>query len=130
MALSARALIPALALTASCLLAPVRDVRAGPPPDPALVASSDSVFAGRIGRGQTVMTYGPASDSIVRARCEGAPIRQVEIRCLDIFDPVPASRFAAFYRGANRLHVRTRQATVRSQLLIAPEHRGQRFGDI
>src|SRR5207247_10461140 len=27
---------------------------------------------------------------------------------------------AASYRGANRLHVRTRQATVRSQLLIAP----------
>jgi len=66
------------------------------------------------------MAYGPASDSVVRARCEGAPIRQVQVRCLDIFDPVPPGRFAAFYRGANRLHVHTRQATVRSQLLVLP----------
>jgi hypothetical protein len=64
--------------------------------------------------------YGPASDSVVRARCEGATIRRVDIRCLDIFDPVPDSRFSPVYSGANRLHVRTRQATVRSQILIAP----------
>src|SRR6185369_2155891 len=37
-----------------------------------------------------------------------------------IFDPVPDSRFSPVYSGANRLHVRTRQATVRSQMLIAP----------
>ena len=66
------------------------------------------------------MAFGLVGDSVVRARCEGAPIRKLEVRCLDIFDPVPASRFAALYRVANLLHVRTRPATVRSQLLISP----------
>jgi hypothetical protein len=64
--------------------------------------------------------YGPASDSVVRARCEGATIRKVDIRCHDIFDPVPEGTFSPVYSGANRLHVRTREATVRSQILIAP----------
>src|SRR5262245_45839003 len=66
------------------------------------------------------MAYGPASDSVVRARCDGAIIRSVEIRCLDIFEPVPESRFSPVYSGANKMHVRTRQGTVRSQILIAP----------
>ena len=88
------------------------------PPHPDSAAAPAAVPAAV--RGQSVMAYGPASDSVVRARCEGAPIRRVEVSCLDIFDPVPASRFAALYRGVNRLHVRTRQATVRSLLLVAP----------
>lgn len=66
------------------------------------------------------MEYGPASDSVVMARCEGAVIRRVDIHCLDIFDPLPAGRFTAVYRTANRLHVRTRASTVRSLLLVAP----------
>jgi hypothetical protein len=70
--------------------------------------------------GPSEPAYGPASDSVVRARCEGATIRRVDIRCYDIFEPVPESRFSPVYSGANRLHVRTRQATVRSQILIAP----------
>ena len=70
--------------------------------------------------GQTEPAYGAASDSVVRARCEGATIRRVDIRCLDIFEPVPESRFSPVYAGANKMHVRTREATVRSQILIAP----------
>jgi hypothetical protein len=70
--------------------------------------------------GRSVEAYGPASDSVVRARCEGAVIRRVDIHCMSIFDPVPESRFSPVYSGANRLHVRTREATVRSQLLVAP----------
>ena len=70
--------------------------------------------------GQTEPAYGPASDSVVRARCEGATIRRVDIHCLDIFDPVPEGSFSPVYSGANKLHVRTREATVRSQILIAP----------
>jgi hypothetical protein len=64
------------------------------------------------------MPYGSASDSLVRARLEGATIRRVEVRSLDIFDPIPPGRFAAVYRTANRLHVRTRESTVRAQLLF------------
>jgi hypothetical protein len=70
--------------------------------------------------GQAAGAYGPASDSLVRARCEGATIRRVDIHCLDIFEPVPESRFSPVYSGANKMHVRTRQATVRSQILVAP----------
>ena len=70
--------------------------------------------------GEAVIVFGPVSDSVVRARCEGATIRRVDVHALDIFDPVPAGRFSGFYRTANRLHVRTREKTVRSQLLVAP----------
>lgn len=70
--------------------------------------------------GDAVMAYGPASDSVVRARCEGAIIRQIRVQCLDIFDPVPEGRFSGIYRLTNKLHLRTRESTVRSQLLIAP----------
>ena len=109
---------PAWAVGAEPLLAPsplaMADTLVVPPEAAALPApaSGDTLL----------MPYGPASDSLVRARCEGATIRRIEVRCLDIFDPVPPTRFAAFYRTANRLHVRTRAATVRSQLLIAPGH--------
>jgi len=94
-------------------------------PDTTLRAIADTTLGALPSRpdtvlGQTEATYGPASDSVVRARCEGATIRRIDIRCLSIFDPVPDSRFSPVYSGANRLHVRTRQATVRSQLLIAP----------
>ena len=145
--LSARVLVSALALVASGPPGPVREAHgaarehaavaephAGTPPDstaivpphpdsaaaPAAVRAAVPAAAPAAVLGQSVMAYGPASDSVVRARCEGAPIRRVEVSCLDIFDPVPASRFAALYRGVNRLHVRTRQATVRSLLLVAP----------
>ena len=70
--------------------------------------------------GEAVMAYGLASDSVVRARCEGAVVRRVDVHCLDIFDPVPAGRFSSIYRGANKLHVRTRSNTVRSLLLVTP----------
>jgi outer membrane protein assembly factor BamA len=63
--------------------------------------------------------YGPVTDSLLSARCEGLPIRRVEVRCLDIFDPVPAGRMSGFYNLANQLHVRTRERTLRSQLLLA-----------
>jgi hypothetical protein len=92
--------------------------RAEAAPDSAAVAQGHAPLAAE--PGVTVMAYGPASDSLVRARCEGAFIRRVDIHCLDIFDPVPGGRFAGVYRAANRLHLRTRANTVRSQLLVAP----------
>ena len=115
---SARAIAVALALSV-CGAA-----RAQSPPDSSAAARDSTV--GRVPGlpdslpGQTEAAYGPASDSVVRARCEGATIRRVDIRCMTIFDPVPESPFSSVYSSANRLHVRTRQATVRSQLLIAP----------
>lgn len=49
---------------------------------------------------------------------EGLPIGRLEIDVRDIYDPVPAGRLAALYRLANRLHIRTHEGTVRSQLLV------------
>jgi hypothetical protein len=66
------------------------------------------------------MAFGPADDSTVRARCEGAVIRQVDVQCLDIFDPVPVGRFSGIYSGMNKLHIRTRSSTVRSLVLVEP----------
>lgn len=97
--MSARVAVVALALFYAVVLLP-QPARAAAEPD--------------------TMAWGSAADSLVRARLEGATIRRVEVRNLDIFDPVPPGRFAAVYRAANRLHVRTRQGTVRAQLLFAP----------
>ena len=114
----------AVALALSLCEAGATAAAAQVPPDSG-AAGRDSVsvaspYTGDERPGQTEADYGPASDSLVRARCEGAIIRRVDIRCLDIFDPVPETRFSSMYTGANRLHVRTREATVRSQILIAP----------
>ena len=112
--------------------------RAQAPPDPSAarpdstVARADSIVAAPDTSlspipalpdtipGQLEAAYGPASDSLVRRSCEGRPIRRVDIRCMSIFDPVPEGRFSPVYSSANKLHVRTRQATVRSLLLVAP----------
>jgi hypothetical protein len=84
--------------------------QSAPPPAPAAVPVP----------GEQVMAFGPASDSVVRARCEGAIVRQVDVQCLDIFDPVPVGQFSMVYRGMNKLHVRTRSSTVRALLLVEP----------
>jgi hypothetical protein len=49
---------------------------------------------------------------------EGRTIAHVEIRALDIFDTDPGDPFNLFYRLANLLHVRTRDRTIRQQLLF------------
>ena len=51
-------------------------------------------------------------------RVEGIPISHVEIVCHNIFDPVPSGKLSVLYQLANRLHVRTRTRTVRTQLLF------------
>lgn len=50
----------------------------------------------------------------------GMPIRKIEIRTHDIYDPIPSGRLARAYRLANRLHVKTRTHTVRELLLFSP----------
>ncbi len=50
---------------------------------------------------------------------DGLPISRVEVHPLNIYDPVPPGRLAALYRLANRLHIRTRERTLRGQLLFA-----------
>lgn len=118
--MSARAAGIALALTA-CLAGTGRAQSA---PAETAAAASDSASASPVPLATVadtqLMPWGVASDSVVRARLEGATIRRVEVRCLDIFEPIPPGRFAAFYRMTNRLHVRTREGTVRSRLLFAP----------
>jgi len=72
---------------------------------------------------------GPRPDSAASAApdstgdLEGLTIARVEIRARDIFDPAPGDPLARFYRLANLLHVRTRDRTVRQQLLFAPGDR-------
>jgi len=61
---------------------------------------------------------------------EGRTIARVDIRVRDIFDPAPGDPFSSFYRLANLLHIRTRDRTIRQQLLFAPgepwrEQRGE-----
>ena len=54
---------------------------------------------------------------------EGLPISRVQVLPHNIFDPVPGGAFAPVYRLANRLHIRTREKTVRDQLLFRPGDR-------
>jgi hypothetical protein len=49
---------------------------------------------------------------------DGRPVRSVEVVTHDIWDPVPEGPLAPAFRLANRLHVRTRPATVRAALLL------------
>ena len=68
-------------------------------------------------------TAGPPADTVIVVppqSLDGLPIGVIEIEPHTIYDPVPAGRLRAFYRVANRLHVRTRRSTVRSQLLFRP----------
>jgi hypothetical protein len=50
----------------------------------------------------------------------GRPIARVEVHARNIFDPVPPGRLAPLFSLANRLHFRTREMTVRAQLLMQP----------
>ncbi len=57
------------------------------------------------------------------AAAAGHVIRRVEILRRNVFDPRPGSRLGGAERLANRLHVRTRAGTIRSQLLFEPGNR-------
>ena len=62
-----------------------------------------------------------SADSGVAA--EGHIIARVDILRGNVFFPQPGSRFGAPLRLANRLHIRTRAGTIRSQLLFEPGNR-------
>ena len=51
---------------------------------------------------------------------EGLPIRRIEIVPRDLYEPLPPGGLRPLYSLANRLHIRTREKTVRDLLLIAP----------
>lgn len=57
---------------------------------------------------------GPADTSAA----EGLPIRRVDITVHNLYDPLPRGRLRPLYRLANGLHIRTRESTVRNQLLF------------
>ena len=63
-------------------------------------------------------TPGAAAGPDSTANLEGLPIGRVGIVTREIFDPAPGGPLGAFYRVANLLHVRTREGTVRRQLLF------------
>jgi hypothetical protein len=54
------------------------------------------------------------------ASLEGLPIARVDLEVHDIFVCQNGDPFVSFYRLANALHIRTRDRTVRQQLLFAP----------
>ena len=60
----------------------------------------------------------PAVVPVVPDSAEGLPVARVEIHARNIFDPVQPGRLARVFNLANRLHVRTRDKTVRDQLLF------------
>jgi hypothetical protein len=60
-----------------------------------------------------------AADTSADARAaEGLPIRRIVLQPHNIFEPLPSGPLRPVYRLANRLHVRTRESTVRDQLLL------------
>lgn len=68
-----------------------------------------------IARGPSVRRVPARPDSI-----EGLPIVRVEIVPRNVYDADEHGRLAPLHRLANRLHIRTRRATVRQQLLFEP----------
>lgn len=65
----------------------------------------------------------PPDDVLERA---GARIGAIEIDCGSIFDENDPREDSLLYRAANRLHVETRESTIRAQLLFAPGDRYSR----
>jgi hypothetical protein len=63
----------------------------------------------------------PPADST--AETAGHVIGRIEILRRNVFDPRPGSRLGGVEGLANRLHVRTRPGTIRSQLLFEPGER-------
>lgn len=59
-----------------------------------------------------------ATPSDMELEAAGARIGQVRIELGDVFDPDVEGEDGALYRAANRLHVDTREATIRAQLLF------------
>ncbi len=61
--------------------------------------------------------------SVAVLESRGASIGQIEVHVLNIFDPGDPREDHGVYRLVNRLHYRTRERTVRDQLLFAPGER-------
>lgn len=68
-----------------------------------------------------------AGDGAVRADSAavpaGLPIARVVLDRRGVLEPAPRGRLGALFRLADHLHVRTREGTIRRQLLIAPGDR-------
>jgi hypothetical protein len=76
------------------------------------------------GAGEASATIsGEGAGSGDTSRVEGLPIKAIVLEPRNIFEPVPDGAFSGLYRVANRLHVRTREGTLRQQLLFEPGDR-------
>jgi hypothetical protein len=75
---------------------------------------------GACGPGGSLAATVPADSGGPRADFAGLPISRLELRPGGIFEPPPPGRLRPFYRLADRLHVRTRPATLRRHILLAP----------
>lgn len=64
-------------------------------------------------------TSRPADPSALES-LDGRPIRSVEARVHNVFDPLPTGPMRSVGRLANRVHMRTRAGVVRDQFLLHP----------
>lgn len=64
------------------------------------------------------------TDSAAGRPYPGMPIRAVHLTIGEVFDPVPPGALRPLYLLANKLHVRSRESTVRAHLVLEP---GQPF---
>jgi hypothetical protein len=86
------------------------------------IALAAAPVAGAAEAGAGTAAAAPATlDST--ASLEGLPIARVDLEVRDIFECQAGDPFVSFYRLANALHIRTRDRTVRQQLLFAPGER-------
>jgi hypothetical protein len=93
---------------------------------PSAEAFARGVLAAGLFVAGTAWAAASSRDSSDVAGPGAPPIRAVHLRIGEVFDPVPPGVLSPFYRLANRLHVRSRERTVRAHLVIEP---GQRFSE-
>ncbi len=89
-------------------------VQAAAGPAPAGAAADDAVVTDSVVAGSLWRRFGVASC----ADLSGRPVALVRAMPHEIWDPVPPGPLSGVYSVANRLHVRTRPATVRASLLV------------
>jgi len=80
------------------------------------VSAAAGVVGARAAAGRPPLVQAHAPDTTT----ELAPISRIELIPRDVFDPIPHNRFAGLHRLANTIHIRTREGTIRQQLLFVP----------
>jgi hypothetical protein len=86
------------------------------------VGLGSGAWAAAAGPGPSVGGAAADSDTVIAAP-EGLPVGAIQFQRRGVFDPPPPGTLGAMFHFTDRLHVRTRETTIRGQILLRPGDR-------